>query len=150
MAGGHQTRPNGRIVELRVLDGPNLYFTRPAIKLTLELSRLAAVPEERLARRAEEAGLRSNTNTSADANGPAVNPGPPGSDRRLRFLSRLAAHCTPGAAGATNPPLAVRPRPASPPDRVVVAFPWRNRTAAETFARELAALLIDGLPGRRS
>src|SRR3954471_19916365 len=98
MAGGHQTRPNGRIVELRVLDGPNLYFTRPAIKLTLELSRLAAMPEERPAQRAEEAGLRSNTNTntnaSADANGPAVNPGPPGSDRRLRFLSRLAAHCT--------------------------------------------------------
>jgi cyanophycin synthetase len=33
---------------------------------------------------------------------------------------------------------------------VVVAFPWRNRTAAEAFANQLAALLIDVLPGRRS
>src|SRR4051812_50130286 len=103
MAGGHQTRPNGRIVELRVLDGPNLYFTRPAIKLTLELSRLAAMPEERLARRAEEAGLRSNTNTSADANGPAVNPGPPGSDRRPRFPSPAPGPPPRGAPPPTHP-----------------------------------------------
>jgi cyanophycin synthetase len=26
------------LVELRVLDGPNLYFTRPAIKLTLGIT----------------------------------------------------------------------------------------------------------------
>jgi len=44
----------------------------------------------------------------------------------------------------------VRARPGPLPDRVVVAFPWRNRTAAETFANQLAALLIDVLPGRRS
>ena len=41
-----------RLVELRVLDGPNLYFTRPAIKVTLAVPgwlegrwRRVAVPE---------------------------------------------------------------------------------------------------------
>ena len=35
------------LVELRVLDGPNLYFARPAIKLTLEVAGWLALPEER-------------------------------------------------------------------------------------------------------
>ena len=34
------------LVELRVLEGPNLYFPRAAIKLTLDIGGLAAVPEE--------------------------------------------------------------------------------------------------------
>ena len=40
----HRTRPGPEVttprvstVELRVLDGPNLYYPRPAIKLTLEI-----------------------------------------------------------------------------------------------------------------
>src|SRR5256885_6762115 len=43
--------------ELRVLDGPNLYFTRPAIKLTLGVGSWLGLPDERakrLARRSEE------------------------------------------------------------------------------------------------
>jgi cyanophycin synthetase len=140
MAGGRSVP--GRVVELRILDGPNLYFTRPAIKLTLALPRLLDMPEERLAARAEEGGVRSS--------GPALRPGPPGSDRRLRFLARVAAHLTRVAADATGTHLAVRARPGPPPDRIVVAFPWRNRTAAETFAKELARLLIEVVPSRRS
>jgi cyanophycin synthetase len=134
--------PAGRLVELRVLDGPNLYFTRPAIKLTLSLAALASMPEDRLARRAEGAGLR--------ASGPGLRPGPPGSGRRLRFLARVAAYLTRVAADATGTHLAVRARPGPGADEVVVAFPWRNRTAAETFAREVSALLVEVLPGRRS
>ena len=34
-----------RIVELRVLEGPNLYFPRPAVKLLLDVGGLA--PRER-------------------------------------------------------------------------------------------------------
>ncbi len=132
----------GRVVELRVLDGPNLYFTRPAIKLTLELPRLVAMPEDKLAARAEATGVRSS--------GPALRPGPPNSDRRLRFLARVAADLTRVAADATGTHLAVRARPGPGRDRIVVAFPWRNRTAAETFARQLAGLLIEVLPSRRS
>ena len=37
------------LVELRVLDGANLYFPRPAIKLTLEVPGLLSLPEERAA-----------------------------------------------------------------------------------------------------
>ena len=36
------------MVELRVLEGPNLYFTRPAIKLTLAVPGWLGVSEERL------------------------------------------------------------------------------------------------------
>src|SRR5262245_19111380 len=35
------------LVELRVLEGPNLYFPRAAVKLTLDLSRLAELPSDR-------------------------------------------------------------------------------------------------------
>ena len=33
------------LVELRVLDGANLYFPRPAVKLTLEIPALLSLPE---------------------------------------------------------------------------------------------------------
>ena len=35
------------LVELRVLEGPNLYFPRAAIKLTLDISGLADVSTEK-------------------------------------------------------------------------------------------------------
>jgi hypothetical protein len=35
------------LVELRVLDGANLYFPRPAIKLTLDAPGLLSLPEAR-------------------------------------------------------------------------------------------------------
>ena len=38
------------LVELRVLEGPNLYFPRAAIKLTLNISALSGVSEETAAR----------------------------------------------------------------------------------------------------
>jgi len=139
---GGRGAPSGRLVELRVLDGPNLYFTRPAIKLSMSLTALAAMPDERIARRAAEAGVQSS--------GPGLRPGPPGSGQRIRFLARVAAHVTRVAADASGTHLAVRARPGPEAGGIVVAFPWRNRTAAETFAREVARLLVEVLPGRRS
>ena len=47
------------LVELRVLEGPNLYFPRAAIKLTLDISALAAAPDEVAARFARRIGLRN-------------------------------------------------------------------------------------------
>ena len=38
-----------RLAELRVLEGPNLYFTRPAIKLTLAVPGWLGATEARLA-----------------------------------------------------------------------------------------------------
>ena len=44
------------LVELRVLDGPNLYFPRPAVKLTMAVGGWLDVPEERLAAVLERVG----------------------------------------------------------------------------------------------
>ena len=51
---------------------------------------------------------------------------------------------------AAHEPKATSPGPGPPPDGIVVAFPWRNRTAAEAFARGLSELLVEVFPGRRS
>ena len=37
--------PRAELVELRVLEGPNLYFPRPAIKLVLRVGPWLALPE---------------------------------------------------------------------------------------------------------
>ena len=45
------------LVELRVLDGPNLYFTRPAVKLTIDARVWLELPDERAAALAARAGI---------------------------------------------------------------------------------------------
>ena len=47
------------LVELRVLEGPNLYFPRAAIKLTLDITGLSAASEATAARFAQRIGLRN-------------------------------------------------------------------------------------------
>jgi len=124
------------LVELRVLDGPNLYFPRPAIKLTLGVGGWLAMPEERMTAAVERAGSNGRI-------------GRPGSDQRRRAVARLAAHLTRRLARASGVRLAVRSRPGPEVGQVVVAFPWRRRGSAEALGREAAALLED-LGGRRS
>ncbi|HEU4831987.1 MAG TPA: Mur ligase family protein [Actinomycetota bacterium] len=128
--------PRADLVELRVLDGPNLYFPRPAVKLTIAVGGWLAVPEERLASALERAGVTGR-------------PGRPGSDQRRRTVARLAARLTWRLATASKVRLAVRSRPGPEPDQVVVAFPWRRRGAAEALGREVAPLLHE-VGGRRS
>jgi cyanophycin synthetase len=136
------------LVELRVLDGPNLYFTRPAIKLTLSAKEWLEAPEDRVLEAAIRLGLRGaaraagRAGTEAPASGSA-RPGPPGSGRRLRFVIRLAAHLTRELARAARAHVAVRTRAGSEPDQVIVAFPWRRRSASEAFGREMARLFED-------
>ena len=127
------------MVELRVLDGPNLYFTRPAIKLTLDVAPWLALPQARIERL-----------TRGTAFPPSASGGQPGSDQRRRYIARFAVHLTRALADATQTHLAVRGRPGPSPEQIVVAYPWRRRGAAEAFARELAPLLAVGLDGRRS
>jgi cyanophycin synthetase len=120
------------LVELRVLDGANLYFPRPAIKLTLEVPALLSLPEERAAAVAGEVGLMAGA------------PGPPGGEQRRRFATRLLAHLvrrTAAAAGVRA--LAVRSRPGPEPAQVVVAYPWRRQHAAEALGRAVAELVAD-------
>jgi len=128
-----------KLVELRVLDGPNLYFTRPAIKLTLAVTPWLGLTEDRAQRLTRRAGFH------------AVNhPGVAQSEQRRRYVARFAVHLTRALADATGTHLAIRGRPGPEPDQVVVAFPWRRQAAAEAFARELAPMLERSLDARRS
>ncbi|WP_230487254.1 Mur ligase family protein [Nocardioides anomalus] len=125
----------GSLVELRVLEGPNLYFPRAAIKLTLDISGLAAVPEDTARRFAARIGLRN------------ARPGAPDSGFRQRFalraVGRLVRAIT-AESGATR--LAVRVRPTSDPHRIVVAYPWVHRNRAQVMGTAIAEVL-DAIPG---
>ncbi len=124
----------GALVELRVLEGPNLYFPRAAVKLTLDLGPLVDAGEDRARRFADLIGL------------PSARPGPPGSGFRQRFAVRAVARLVRQVArdsGTTR--LAVRVRPGTDVHQVVVAFPWRSRQRAEALGTAVAAVL-DGLP----
>jgi cyanophycin synthetase len=90
--------PRADLVELRVLDGPNLYFPRPAVKLTIAVGGWVEVPEERLASALERAGATGR-------------PGRPGSDQRRRTVAHMAARLTWRLATASRVRLAVRSRP---------------------------------------
>jgi cyanophycin synthetase len=132
-------RQDVTVVELRVLEGPNLYFTRPAIKLTLDVMPWLAMADERVELLAERVGFT-----------PVASPGLPDSDQRRRYVARFAVHLTRALAEATDTHLAIRGRPGPEPAQVVIAFVWRRQQAAEAFARELAPLLELCLDGRRS
>ncbi|MGH2594858.1 MAG: Mur ligase family protein [Actinomycetota bacterium] len=127
-----------RLVELRVLEGPNLYYTRPAIKLTIAVPGWLQASDEKVARIAVRLGFPARMKV-----------GSPESDQRRRSVSRIAAHLTRRSAiagGARR--LAVRARPGPERDQIIVAFPWRRRNAAEALANEVAAGMVSLL--RRS
>ncbi|GAA2151446.1 hypothetical protein GCM10009844_33630 [Nocardioides koreensis] len=123
------------LVELRVLEGPNLYFPRAAIKLTLDIGVLAAASEGNAARFARRIGLRG------------ARPGAPDSGFRQRFAARAVARLVRAVASESGTArLAVRVRPTSDPHRLVVAYPWRHRERAQVMGRAVAEVL-DALPG---
>jgi cyanophycin synthetase len=123
------------LIELRVLEGPNLYFPRAAIKLTLDITGLASAPTataERLSRRIGLANAR---------------PGEPDTGFRQRFALRAVARLVRQVAReAGSVRLAVRVRPTSDPHLIVVSYPWRHRDRAQEMGRAVADVL-DALPG---
>ena len=127
------------VVELRVLDGPNLYFTRPAIKLTLDVGPWLALPDGPVQAHTKRAGFT-----------PVAAAGAQNSDQRRRYLARFAVHVARLLADATATHLAIRGRPGPGAEQIVIAFVWRRQRAAEAFARELAPLLEVCRDGRRS
>ena len=121
---------DGSLVEVRLLDGPNLYFPRPAAKVTPDIGRLLDLDLDRARGFADEVGL------------PRSRPGPAGSAFRQRFVARAIAHLVRRlaiAGGAKR--LAVRSRPGTSVSELVVAYPWRNSARAEVLADGLAAVL---------
>jgi cyanophycin synthetase len=127
------------LVELRTLEGPNLYFPRPAIKLTLAIPGWLRATTERLDRMTEAMGAPTT-----------LHPGERSTDQRRRFTARIGAHVTREVARAAGTRLAVRGRTGPEEDQIVVAFPWRRRGAAEALAREVPVVLSDLLRTRRS
>ena len=122
------------LTELRVLEGPNLYFPRAAIKLTLDVSPLIEADEARAKRFAHRIGMRG------------TKPGAPGTGFRQLYATRAIARLVREiAAESGTTRLAVRVRPTNDVRRLVVAYPWRNRTRAQTLGRAVAGVL-DALP----
>jgi cyanophycin synthetase len=137
-----------RIVERRILDGPNLYFTRPAVKLTLAVPGWLHATPERVARAASALGV--HVRPAGGARGRSASVGAGGTEARRRFVSRMIAQLTRSLAAATGARLAVRARSGPNLDQLVVAFPWRRRGAAEALAGEVAAVAGQLLEPRRS
>lgn len=127
-----------RLVELRVLEGPNIYFPRPAVKLTVAVPGWLEASEARAA----ELGKRMKVPGT-------IGPGEPGSEQRRRFVARVAVHVIRALARASKTGLAVRGRPGHEVDEVVVAFPWRRRDAAVALGEEGVALLRRLLSSKR-
>jgi len=126
------------LVELRTLEGPNLYFPRPAIKLTAAIPGWLRATTARLERMTAEVGAPRT-----------LYPGERASDQRRRFVARIAAHVTREIASAAGTRLAVRGRLGPEADQIVVAFPWRRQGTAEALAREVPGVLSDLLRTRR-
>ena len=115
----------GRPVELRVLTGPNLYFPRPAVKLTLDAS--AVLDAEPAAVVTWQRALRVRN--------PTV--GLPDSPTRMNAAAELAAAVVRRAAGTLATRVAAVARPGDA-DTVVVAYPFRHRGTAEIFGLAVA------------
>jgi cyanophycin synthetase len=122
------------LVELRVLEGPNLYFPRASVKLTLDISGLASASTATAERLARRIGL------------PGARPGEPDTGFRQRFALRAVARLVRAIAHESGTSrLAVRVRSTSDPHVVVVAYPWRHRARAEAMGHAVADVL-DALP----
>src|SRR3954469_6040695 len=132
--------PQVRVDEVRVLDGPNLYFARPAIKVILHVPGyldLKRTHAEDLARRL---GMRS------------ARPGRRGTALRQRFVMRVIRTVmrrvgTEIGAGR----LGVRVRAGQTVNDVVLAFPWVHRTRGRVAGEQVGAVMAGLLdPTRRA
>ena len=126
--------PRVTVTEVRVLEGPNLYFTRPAIKIIADCPGYLSADESTVRAISTRLGLRG------------VRPGAPDSEQRQRAVMRLVAQVVrriASASGTTR--LGVRVRTGGSRDQVVVAFPWRWRgrglALGESLGPALSALI---------
>ena len=133
-----QTRPAVRTEEVRLLEGPNLYFPRPAVKVTLSLPGYLAASPDVVRGVAQAVGLRRRGQ-----------PGAPGSEQRQQVLVRIVERVARAlAAEAGTRRLGVRTRAANETDVVVCAFVWRHRGRAEALGEAIGPVLADLLEGR--
>lgn len=124
-----------RVTEVRLLEGPNLYFARPAVKVSLALPGYQALDAAAATAIAEVVGLRR-----------AV-PGKPDTEQRQRFLTRLASTVLRRIADAVPSRVGARARVGTDLTSVIVAFPWRHRGRAVALGEALGPVLEGLLAG---
>jgi len=131
-----ETRPSVVTAEVRLLEGPNLYFSRPAVKVTLALPGYLDAPVDILRAVSAAAGMRRGQ------------PGAPGSEQRQQVLLRLVERVARALATESGTRrLGVRTRAANETDVVICAFVWRHRARAEALGGAIGAVLSDLLAG---
>ncbi len=122
--------PPVSVTEVRVLEGPNLYFARPAVKVSVQVPAYLEADSDRMHRLADLLGMRR------------VRAGVAGSAQRQRFLMRLTARVVRRvAAEAGTSRLSVRTGTAGSLDALVVAWPWRRRGRAVALGEALEPVL---------
>jgi cyanophycin synthetase len=118
------------LVELRVLDGANLYFSRAAVKLTLDLTSLIDAPAPAAKAYASALGL-GNTR-----------PGRIGSGFRQRFAVRVVGHIIRRIAREAGiGRIGVRVRSESDVHRLVVAYPWAHQGRAQALGHAIVEVV---------
>ena len=118
------------VTEVRVLEGPNLYFPRPAIKIIADCPGYLKADEGTLRAIGKRLGMRG------------VRPGAPDSEQRQQAVMRLVAQVVRRiAAESGTTRLGVRVRTGASRDEVVVAFPWRWRGRGLALGESLGPAL---------
>lgn len=119
-----------RLLGVRALEGPNLYFPRPAIRVTIDMGGWYSASVQQLD--AVVAQLRGRRGGS----------GEPDSIERCRAVLRLVALVTRRLAAASGTPrLGVRVREGAEAGEVIVSFPWNRLERAKETGRAVADAL---------
>jgi len=113
-------------IEVRVLTGPNLYFPRPAIKLTLDASGVLSADPATVVGWQRALRVRSTVVGMAESTARAI------------AAAELAAAIVRRSGGAINARVAAVAR-VGDNRSVIVAFPFRRRGLAEHFGGAVAA-----------
>ncbi|HET8989315.1 MAG TPA: tetratricopeptide repeat protein [Humibacillus sp.] len=122
--------PAVRVDEVRVLEGPNLYFARPAIKVSLHLHGYLSMRRTEAEALARRLGMRN------------ARPGRRGSALRQRFVMRVIRTVTKRVGSEIGVGrLGVRVRAGQSVDDVVIAFPWVHRTRGQVAGEQIGAML---------
>lgn len=121
--------------EVRVLEGPNLYFPRPTAKLTVSVPGLLEAEPAELQRICASLGFR------------AGHPHAPMSQARTRYVARLLERVLRAIArSAGTSRLGIRVRLGGAPYDMIVAFALRHRGLARALADAYVGVLA-ALPG---
>ena len=119
-----------RVDEVRVLDGPNLYFARPAIKVSLHLHGYLSMRRTEAEALARRLGMRN------------ARPGRRGTALRQRFVMRVIRTVTKRVGSEIGVGrLGVRVRAGETVDDVVIAFPWVHRTRGQVAGEQIGVML---------